>query len=345
MIRRRAQVLLLLLPILAVGLAPVVQTSRAQDVAATRTDAAQRVGSLMADAASRFLAVLDDGQRARASFPFDSPERLNWHWIPRERKGLPLKDLRPDQEPVAFGLLGSGLSPRGDLTATTIMSLEEILRVQEKGTGPVRDPELYFISVFGTPGDTAGWGWRVEGHHLSLNFTLKGGQVVACTPFMLGSNPATVKEAGPRQGLRNLAAIETPLDALLTSLTPEQKRAIVVGDKAPGVTSGPNSAQIDAPTLAGLGADQLTSDQRQTLADIVRAYAATFPAPVEAILLDQLARSESTLHIAWTGPLDRTQNHAFRILGPTLLIDFNNTQNGVNHIHTFYRAVGADFGL
>jgi hypothetical protein len=315
--------------------------SRGQD---TPNDPALRVGSLMADAATRFLGVLDDSQRAQASFPFDSPERLNWHWIPRERKGLPFKSLRPDQAPVAFGLLATGLSTKGDLTATTIMSLEEILREQEKGTGPVRDPALYFLSVFGTPGDQAGWGWRIEGHHLSLNFTLKDGKVVACTPFMLGSNPATVKE-GARKGLRNLAAIETPLDALLASLTPEQKQAIVVGPTAPDVTTGPNSAQIDSPKLEGLAVDQLSTDQRQHLTDIVRAYAATFPAPVEAILLDQLARSEPTLHIAWTGPLDRSQNHAFRILGPSLLIDFNNTQNGVNHIHTFYRGVGADFGL
>ena len=131
-------------------------------------------------------------RRPRRPSPFDSPERFNWHWIPRERKGLPIKELKPEQRALAFGLLDTGLSTKGVIKATTIMSLEEILRVEEHGTGPVRDPELYFVSVFGDPDDQGEWGWRIEGHHLALNYTLQDGRVVSATPFMFGSNPAEV---------------------------------------------------------------------------------------------------------------------------------------------------------
>jgi hypothetical protein len=297
----------------------------------------------MAAGAQRFLASLDDGQKARASFAFDSPERYNWHWIPRERKGLPFKDLKPEQRPLAFGLLNSGLSTRGALKATTIMSLEEILRVEEHGTGPVRDPELYFVSIFGTPGDPAGWGWRVEGHHLALNYTLRGGDVISATPFMFGSNPATVR-SGPRKGLRNLADIEAPVDALLASLTEDQKREAIATEVAPEVTTTPNSARMEPAAPEGIACARLSAGQREIIAEIVRDYAANFPTPIEAQILRQLEDSKGDLHFAWYGPPDRARNHAFRIQGSALFIDFNDTQNNTNHIHTFYRGVANDFG-
>ena len=127
------------------------------------TARADETSTAMADAAKRFLAALDDKQKAQASFPFDSPERFNWHWIPRERKGLPIKAMTPEQRALAFGLLDTGLSTNGMLKATTIMSLEEILRVKEHGTGPVRDPELYFVSIFGNPGDECRMGLAHRG--------------------------------------------------------------------------------------------------------------------------------------------------------------------------------------
>jgi len=305
---------------------------------------ADETGSNMADAARRFLAALDEGQKAKAAFPFDSPERFNWHWIPRERKGLPFKSLTPEQRALAFGLLDTGLSTRGAIKATTIMSLEEILRVDEHGTGPVRDPELYFLSVFGTPEDGGEWGWRVEGHHLALNYTLRGGRVASATPFMFGSNPAKVL-SGPRKGLRNLAEIEGPADELLRSLSEEQRAAAVVAATAPEVTTTPNSARPEASTPEGIAAARLDADQRATLARLVRAYAVNFPEPIAADLLDQLDRGERGMHFAWYGPADRSKPHAFRVQSPTFFIDFNDTQNGVNHIHTFYRSLTGDFGL
>ena len=321
-----------------------VLTPLAAGRVASATARADQVGADMAATAQRFLADLDEPQRAQAVFAFDSPERFNWHWIPRERKGLPFKGLKPDQRALAFGLLNTGLSTRGAIKATTIMSLEEVLRADEHGTGPVRDPELYFISVFGTPGDEGDWGWRIEGHHLALNYTLKNGRVVSATPFMFGSNPALVR-SGPRKGLRNLADIEGPANALLLSLTKDQLKAAVVSDKAPAVTTTPNSRQPEVASPEGVAVDRLDPEQRQTLLNLVRAYAANFPGPIQDELVAQADRGSSALHFAWYGPADLAKPHAFRVQGPTLFIDFNDTQNDTNHIHTYYRSLLGDFGL
>ncbi len=304
---------------------------------------ADETGTAMADAASRFVAALDAQQKAQATFAFDSPERFNWHWIPRVRKGLPIKDLKPEQRALAFGLLDTGLSTKGMLKATTIMSLEEILRVQEHGTGPIRDPELYFVSVFGNPGDQSEWGWRVEGHHLSLNYTLRDGKVVSATPFMFGSNPAQVRD-GSRKGLRNLADIEGPANKLLLSLNDDQRKEAVVSTDVPDVTTTPNSAQPPPASPEGISSAKLDSGQRETITRLVQAYYENFPAPVRTQLLDQLARGEEAFHFAWFGPADPSKPHSFRIQGPTLFIDFNDKQDEANHIHTFYRSLLGDFG-
>jgi hypothetical protein len=305
---------------------------------------ADEIGSAMADAASRFLGVLDDAQRSQAAFAFDSPERFNWHWIPRPRKGLPIKSLKPEQRALAFGLLDTGLSTKGMIRATTIMSFEEILRVEEHGTGPVRDPELYYVSIFGTPSDGGEWGWRVEGHHLALNFTVRDGKVVSATPFMFGSNPAKVK-SGSSKGLRNLAEIQEPAYALAASLTDEQRKAAVVSQVVPEVTVTPNSAtpKLDAPR--GISSDALSSEQRLLLTKLIKAYYANFPESIRDEMTARLGDGQKGYHFAWFGPIDPEKPHAFHVQGPALFIDFNDEQNQANHIHTFYRSTVGDFGL
>ncbi len=311
--------------------------------AGPRAARSDETGSSMADAARRFLAALDDGQKAKAAFPFDSPERLNWHWIPRPRNGVPLKALNAEQRALAFGLIATGLSTKGMTHATTIMSLEAILRDAEKGAGPVRDPELYFFSVFGTPEDAGSWAWRVEGHHLALNFTLKDGHVASATPFMFGSNPATVK-SGPRQGLRNLNEIEGPANALLASLTPEQKQVALVATAAPEVTTTPNSSLPELSSPKGIAAEKLDGPQKDHLRNLLVAYAANFPGPLRDEMIAGAGHEFNAVHFAWSGPADPTQNHSFVVQGPSFLIDFNETQDQVNHIHTFVRSVN-DFNL
>ena len=161
--------------------------------------------SLMTECATRFLAALDAKQRAKATFLFDTDERLNWHYIPRDRRGMPLREMTPYQKHLASALLAAGLSQTGYIKAVTIMSLEEVLKVMENDNGEVRNPELYYFSVFGTPFDTGTWGYRVEGRHLSQNYTVVNGEVVD-GPSFFGANPAQIQE-GPRKGLRTLGRL------------------------------------------------------------------------------------------------------------------------------------------
>jgi hypothetical protein len=157
----------------------------------------------MAIAAQHLLATLSPEQKAKAQFQMTDEERKNWHFIPRVRKGLPLKEMNQGQRLLAQALLATGLSPQGYGKAVGIMSLEDVLKEIEQGKGPVRDPENYFVSIFGDPSAKAGWGWRFEGHHLTLNFAAGGGDV-SVTPSFFGTNPGEVRE-GPRQGTRFLA--------------------------------------------------------------------------------------------------------------------------------------------
>src|SRR5579871_5036657 len=145
----------------------------------------------MAEAADRFLASLTPEQRAKATFDFQTDERQNWHFVPIERKGLALREMTPAQKHLATALLSAGLSQQGFIKAETIMSLEDVLKIIEHGTGPERDPEKYYVSIFGTPSAEGTWGYRIEGHHISQNYTVVAGHV-AGSPSFFGANPAEV---------------------------------------------------------------------------------------------------------------------------------------------------------
>src|SRR4051794_21334959 len=147
-----------------------------------------QVAGEMTVAAQHFLAVLTPEQKAKAQFQLTDEERKNWHFIPRVRKGLPIKEMNQGQRLLAQALLATGLSPQGYGKAVGIMSLEDVLAELEKGKGPVRDPENYFVSIFGDPAAKDAWGWRFEGHHLALNFAAGAGGV-AVTPSFFGTNP------------------------------------------------------------------------------------------------------------------------------------------------------------
>ncbi len=302
-------------------------------------------GNHMAESASRFLTALDDSQKAQATFGFDDPERLNWHFIPRPRKGLPIKAMTPAQRALAFGLLQTGLGASGNLKATTIMSLEAILKDLEQGGGPVRDPELYFVTIFGTPGPSGKWGWRVEGHHLSLNFTLENGAIVSASPAFFGSNPGEVRE-GPRKGLRTLADLEDRALRLLQALDSDQKKVAVTADKAPGEIRAPNTPQPPTAEAEGIAFAQLSDDQKPMLKALVEAYAADMTPEVAVAWLEEIKKAgPETIRFAWTGVADRNGPHAYKVQGPTFLIEFNNTQNNANHIHAVWRNMLGDFAV
>ncbi len=307
----------------------------------------EQTGSHMAVAADRFVSSLSKDQAAKATYPFEAPERLDWHFIPRPRKGLPIKEMSSEQRSLAFGLIQSGTAASGFLKVTTIMSLEQILRELEKGrTGsPIRDPELYFLTIFGSPTNKGKWGWRVEGHHLSLNFVLDDGKIVSATPAFFGSNPAEVRQ-GPRQGLRTLADRDDRALRLLQALDEGQRKSAIFSAEAPHEIRAANTPQPPTDAAVGVAYAELTGDQRSMLRALFESYAEDMPDEVSRVWLGEIRRAGfEAVHFGWAGPGDRSQPHAYRIQGPTFLIEFNNTQNGANHIHSVWRNMLGDFGI
>jgi hypothetical protein len=297
----------------------------------------------MAETAKRFLSSLTPEQTEKAVIPFESDERMNWHYIPRERKGLPLKDMTPPQKHLASALLNAGLSQQGYIKATTIMSLEDVLRMLEKDNGVRRNPEGYFFSIFGQPSETGTWGYRVEGHHLSLNFTLKGGKVVG-SPNFLGANPAEVRE-GPRKGLRVLHAEEDLGRALLAALTAEQKQTAIVAKEAYKdiVTEASRTASLKGQP-SGLQASKMNGSQRTMLQNLLAEYANNLPQEMAQERLDRIKKAGTNLYFAWAGGENKGDPHYYRVQGPDFLIEYDNTQNNANHIHSVWRDMTGDFG-
>ena len=296
----------------------------------------------MAEGANNFLAALTSGQRVKAVFEFKDGERFDWHFVPKARKGLPIKDMTPPQRLLAHALLSSGMSQRGYMKATTIMSLEQVLHDLEN-QAPHRNPDLYYVTVFGQPGPAA-WGWRVEGHHLSLNFTVADDQVLSVTPSFFGANPAEVL-SGPRKGLRVLGAEEDLARKLVKSLNPQQCKSAILTNTAPQdiLTGADRTAKALAPM--GISAAKLTKPQQELLLALVKEYAFRYRAEIADADLKAIQKlGVNKLHFAWAGGLEARQGHYYRIQGPTFLLEYDNTQNDANHIHSVWRDLHNDFG-
>lgn len=299
----------------------------------------------MADAASAFLSTLKDGQRARAVLPLTDPERENWHFFPKARQGLPLRDMDARQRAAATGLLASALSARGLEKSTNIMQLESILREIE---GPAaqgrRDSGLYYFTIFGEPDPRGTWGWRVEGHHLSLNFTIVKGGFFAVTPSFLGANPAKVQR-GPQQGLRVLAAEEDLARNLVKSLTESQRTKAIIRAQAPADIITGAQRHVTPLETAGIRMPDLTSSQRDQLMELIREYVFRHRRELAEDDLNKIKQAgEDRIQFAWAGGLEPGEGHYYRVQGPTFLLEYDNTQNQANHIHTVWRDFENDFG-
>ena len=308
---------------------------------------AERSASTMASAASRFLASLTPDQRTQAAFGFQSDERVKWHFIPTEmfsRNGLTIRAMTDAQRAHAHDLLSAGLSQRGYLTATTIMDLETILRALESGGRFDRDPELYFFSIFGTPSTEDAWGWRVEGHHLSLHFTIVDGRAVASSPSFLGANPAQVR-TGPKAGLRVLREREDAARALVMALDSSQRASAVILDVAPDDILTEAELAVDPLSPVGVKAAALNPNQRELLMGVIDAYTSMM---AEDIAAERIAAIHEAgvdeIGFAWAGAIERGEQHYYRVQGPTFLIEYDNTQGGGNHIHSVWRDFTGDFG-
>jgi hypothetical protein len=297
----------------------------------------------IAETANHLIAALTPEQQRQAMFPFDADERMNWHFIPRERKGLPLRAMSPHQKHLACALLSAGLSQRGFIKAVTIMSLEDVLRLIENDSGERRNPENYYFSIFGTPSGGGPWGYRVEGHHLSQNYTIVNG-IAVDAPSFFGSNPAEVRH-GPRNGLRTLAREEDLGMEMVRSLDDRQRSITIVSPTAYNdiVTAASREAALRGqPT--GLSSARMTPRQQEALLALMDEYATNVPGSIAEGRMEQIRQAGRNLFFAWAGSVDRASPHYYRVQAPSFLIEFDNTQNGANHIHSVWRDFTNDFG-
>jgi hypothetical protein len=316
-------------------------------------DGLGRVRDAMAAAAAGWLASLGPEQRAKACHPFPAnEERTTWYYTPTERGGLPLAEMGPVAQRLAHRLVASGLSEGGYNTAATVMGLENVLDAKEGWRRGYdgrsvphrgRDPQLYFVSVFGDPG-AGSWAWRVGGHHVALNYTLPEDGGISASPLFLGANPATSRLVGPGV-LRPLAAEEDLGRELLASLAPDQRATAVLLPEAPDDILQTNRPTVDAGPPEGLAAARMLPQQRELLLGLLRQYLGRLPDPVAATETERVTGDAlEAVHFAWAGGPEPGQPHYYRVQGPRLLIEYDNVQNGVNHVHSVWRDPLGDFG-
>ncbi|MBI1917109.1 MAG: DUF3500 domain-containing protein [Planctomycetes bacterium] len=317
---------------------------------------AEQPAAKMATAAEKFLATLSAEQKDKTVYAFDSKERTNWFFIPLQtpdkkstRKGLPIEEMTAEQKDAARELLRAGTSASSYTKATTIMSLESILHDLEKGGSMVRNPGWYFFTLFGTPSKTGQWGWRVEGHHLSLNFTLDKGKIVSATPNFFGANPATIQQ-GRRKGARTLPEAEELAKELFNALDDDQKKVALQDKQFPEIEQG--KAKPNVGPARGLPASKMNKQQKGILLKLVASYADRMPEEVGRFEMDKVEKAGTDkIHFAFAQEEDkRGKPYTYRVQGPTFVIEFLNVQNDsagnpANHIHSAWRNLQGDFGL
>ncbi len=301
----------------------------------------------MTKAAKRFVESLSGDQRDKTIYEYMDGERIFWYYPPVNRHGLPLRDMDDDQRQLAYSLMETGLTDRSFDQAKLIIEHESVLGPLEKEAGItsfVRDPDLYYWTVFGDPGsDKEPWGWRVEGHHVSLNFSLWGDKFISMTPFFFGSNPAEVRK-GPKKGLRILDQREDLGYELMNSLDKGQTSKATIYSEAPYDILTYNASRVSLPPEEGLPASKMNDTQKDILRNLVNVYVNQVRTDMAQEKLQRLEdEGFDGLHWAWGGPLEQGKEHYYRIHGGNFVVEFDNRQNGANHIHSVWRDVENDF--
>ncbi|MCA9436065.1 MAG: DUF3500 domain-containing protein [Candidatus Omnitrophica bacterium] len=295
------------------------------------------------EAAKSLLDSCPENLKAKISLPFDSPNRTNWHYFPRERDGAPIGDMNEEEKGALRALLGTALSETGLEEVDAVMRLEQVLFDQSQSPG--RDPGNYQLVIWGEPAKDKTWGWRFEGHHLSVNVTMDGDETLAVTPTFFGANPATVGE-GRWEGFRALPTQEDLAREFMLSLPREQREQAIVEGELTDVASG-GEAQINPGDVAGIKAESLSPDDRALLVELIGSYTKWFrPEVAEKLGLtrEQLA-DDPELVFHWMGGLGEGDVlHTYRISGKSFDIQYANHQNAANHVHTLFRTIGHDFG-
>ena len=305
---------------------------------------AHDVAAEMLDAANVFLKSLDSEQAKAAKFKFEDPQRKNWQFIPMDRKGLGLKQMKSHQRGLAMALVQTALSHRGYSTSMQIMAMEQVLQDLENNNLK-RDPAKYHLFLFGTPSAETSWGWRIEGHHLSISVTVADGKNVVVAPSFLGANPATVK-SGPMAGVSVLGDIEDAGRQLVKQLDVQQKATAVFADKAPrDVINGPARKQAEALTPKGLAAGDMTPAQQKLMRQLLDRYLDRFRSEIANADREKIEQAGfEKVCFAWAGKIQPGQPHYFRAQGPTFIFEYDNSQNRANHVHVLWRDFKDDFG-
>lgn len=300
----------------------------------------------MLAAAQAVLATLDEEQTAQLGFPFEGEERERWHFVPRERLGLHLGEMGDATRVALHRLLQTAMSSRGYLKVQGVWMLEEVLYEAERARGrdgAMRDPGNYVLQFHGLPGATEPWGWRVEGHHVSINYTWVPGQPLSPAPFFLGASPHEVR-AGERAGLRPLGAEEDLAWRLMDSFDEGQRARVVIEGKKPrDVIFGPDRTG-DLDVREGLPRSEMTGPQQALLSDLVGEYLSNLDPVLHAREAERMAAADrGAIHFAWAGDLRPGGDFYYRVHGPHFAIEFA-TQGGPQHVHTVYRDLEDDFG-
>ena len=302
----------------------------------------------MAKAADHLLQTLSEKQRTKMQFAFDDSERYDWHYIPKSRKGLTLNEMNNEQRKAAMALLHTALSDTGFNKATSIMQLETVLREVENrpADDTYRDPGNYFFSIFGNPASDPIWGWRLEGHHISFNFSSRDNRLISGTPAFFGSNPAIVL-SGPEKG-KQILKDETELGfAFLHSLDEKQIEKAIINVTAPSeiITGASRKAMIDDPK--GILYSELTVPQQKIFIQLLSIYIHRYTRLFAMDMMHEIeAAGLNNMRFAWAGAQQPGVGnpHYYRLQGPGIIIEYDNTQNNANHIHTVIRDLKNDFG-
>ncbi|MGW3348837.1 DUF3500 domain-containing protein [Nonomuraea rubra] len=298
----------------------------------------------MRQAVLRFLASLDTERRAAATAAFGSPERTEWSYLPGPRPGLPLVEMTPGQQELALALLDLGCGLAGARVARGVIELERVRRRLVTGIDEI-DGDRYWFRVFGEPGGAQPWAWRVNGHHLAVHITVVGDSI-AVTPSFLGAEPALVL-SGPQRGLRLLAEEEELGRALLADLGPRLRSIAITDEVAPDDVLTRNDPVADLDRISrGLSYADMTASSRELLERLVRRYFDRAPGWYgETCWQHALEAGLDRVTFAWMGSDQRGQGHYYCVAGPTFLLEYDNTQDEANHIHSVWRDVRNDWGV
>lgn len=297
------------------------------------------------DPVGDFLSSLDSAQKAKAVLQADDPRKEDWHFFPStmfEREGVSLDELTTDQKEKLHSLLQSVLSKGGYEKTLEIIELENVLR-GFSGDSVMRNPEKYFTTFYGNPTTDPVWSMSFEGHHISLNFTMSGDEVIA-SPRFFGANPARIPK-GPREGDRTLATEEDLGFDMINSMDEEQLAKTVFREESYKDIVSLNLPKISPMEPVGIRYSDLNSKQQKMLIKLIDQYISTMPSKEANKRRKQVMQEDLTdLHFGWVGAKQLGAAHYYRIQGKTFLIEFDNSQNNANHIHTVWRDFTKDFG-